>query len=78
MEPITMNIPVLALRGLPAFPTATLSFDVARDISISALATARAKARRLFLVTQKEISVADPTEEDLYRVGTICHILQII
>ena len=34
--------------------------------------------RRLFLVTQKEISVADPTEEDLYRVGTICHILQII
>ena len=78
MEPITMNIPVLALRGLTAFPNETLSFDVERDISIYALDNAMEKDRRLFLVTQKEISVADPTEEDLYRVGTICHILQII
>ena len=78
MEPITMNIPVLALRGLTAFPNETLSFDVERDISIYALDNAMENDRRLFLVTQKEISVADPTEEDLYRVGTICHILQII
>ena len=78
MEPITMNRPVLALRGLTAFPNETLSFDVERDISIYALDNAMENDRRLFLVTQKEISVADPTEEDLYRVGTICHILQII
>ena len=78
MEPITMNIPVLALRGLTAFPNETLSFDVERDISIYALDNAMENDRRLFLVTQKEISVADPTEEDLYKIGTVCHILQII
>ena len=78
MEKITMNIPVLALRGLTAFPNQTLSFDVEREISIYALANAMENDRRLFLVTQKEIATGEPGEEDLYRIGTVCHILQII
>ena len=78
MERITMNIPVLALRGLTAFPNQTLSFDVEREISIYALDNAMENDRRLFLVTQREISTAEPSEEDLYKIGTVCHILQII
>ena len=78
MERITMNIPVLALRGLTAFPNQTLSFDVEREISIYALDNAMENDRRLFLVTQREISTAEPMEDDLYSVGTVCHIIQII
>ena len=55
MERTTLNIPVIALRGLTVFPDLTLSFDVEREIATTA-----------------------PTEQDLYTVGTICRILQII
>lgn len=78
MERTTLNIPVLALRGLTVFPELTLSFDVEREISIYALDSAMDADRRIFLVTQREIGVANPGEDDLYSVGTICHILQII
>lgn len=74
----TLNYPVLALRGLTVFPELTLSFDVEREISIFALDSAMESGREIFLVTQREIGVAAPREEDLYEVGTICRILQII
>lgn len=78
MELSTLNLPVLALRGLTVFPDLTLSFDVEREISIYALDCAMEADRRIFLVTQREIGVMQPQEEDLYEIGTVCHILQII
>ena len=78
MEQITVNIPVLALRGLTVFPDLTLSFDVEREISIFALDRAMEEDRRIFLVTQREIGVIQPQEEDLYEIGTVCQIMQII
>ena len=79
MERTTMNIPVIALRGLTVFPDLTLSFDVEREISIYALDSAmESDERAIFLVTQREISTTAPTEKDLYSVGTICRILQIL
>ena len=77
-ERLTLNLPVLALRGLTVFPELTLSFDVEREISIYALDSAMEADRRIFLVTQRDIATARPTEADLYAVGTVCHILQII
>ena len=74
----TLNYPVLALRGLTVFPELTLSFDVEREISIFALDCAMESGRDIFLVTQREIGVSAPQEEDLYSVGTVCRILQII
>ena len=74
----TMNFPVLALRGLTVFPELTLSFDVEREISIYALDCAMESDREIFLVTQREIGVAEPREEDLYEVGTVCRIIQIL
>ena len=75
---VTMNFPVLALRGLTVFPGLTLSFDVEREISIYALDCAMDADREIFLVTQREIGVAEPHEEDLYTVGTVCRIVQIL
>ena len=77
-ETITRNLPVLALRGVTAFPRQTVSFDVEREISIFALDNAMENDRRILCVTQKELSTAAPGESDLYDVGTVCHILQII
>ena len=53
MEPVTMNIPVLALRGLTVFPHMTLTFDVERRISITALERAMEADQDIFLVTQR-------------------------
>ncbi len=55
-ERTTMNIPVIALRGLTVFPDLTLSFDVEREISIYALDSAMEGDRTIFLVTQREIA----------------------
>ena len=78
MEPMTMNIPVLALRGLTVFPHMTLTFDVERRISITALERAMEADQEIFLVTQREIGVNAPAEKDLYEIGTVSHISQIL
>ena len=78
MEPITVNIPVLALRGLTVFPRMNLTFDVERRISIAALERAMEAGQDIFLVTQREVSVDVPEEGDLYEIGTVSHIRQIL
>ena len=78
MEPTTLNIPVLALRGLTVFPHMNLTFDVERPISIAALERAMEADQEIFLVTQKEIGVNEPEEKDLYAMGTVSHITQIL
>ena len=78
MEPTTLNIPVLALRGLTVFPHMSLTFDVERRISIAALERAMEGDQDIFLVTQREIGVNMPGETDLYAVGTVSHIVQIL
>ena len=78
MDSVTLNIPVLALRGLTVFPHMTLTFDVERRISSNALERAMESDQKIFLVTQREIAVNAPTEKDLYEIGTISHITQIL
>ena len=78
MELTTWNIPVLALRGLTVFPHMNLTFDVERRISIAALERAMEEDQDIFLVTQREIGVSAPEEKDLYTIGTVSHITQIL
>ena len=78
MELTTWNIPVLALRGLTVFPHMNLTFDVERRISIAALERAMEGDQDIFLVTQREIGVNEPGEKDLYAIGTVSHITQIL
>ncbi len=77
-EKTRMNIPVIALRGLTVFPGLSISFDVEREVSIFALDAAMEAQRTVFLVTQRDIATSQPEEKDLYQVGTVAHILQII
>ena len=78
MELTTWNIPVLALRGLTVFPHMNLSFEVERLISIQALEHAMETDQKVFLVTQREIGVSAPQEQDLYEIGTVSRITQIL
>ena len=78
METITKNIPALALRGLTVFPRMTASFDVAREISLRALERAMETGQEIFLVTQRELGVELPEEKDLYEVGTVARVIQIL
>jgi len=78
MEHATINLPILALRGLTIFPNCILTFDVEREISIRALERAMESDQQIFLVAQREINVAAPGEKDLYEVGTISVIRQIL
>ncbi len=78
MEPKNWNIPVLALRGLTVFPKMNLNFDVERLASIRALERAMETDQRIFLVTQREIGVQEPEEKDLYEIGTVSRVIQIL
>ena len=74
----TMSMPVLALRGLTIFPNMLLHFDVGRDASIRALDRAMSEGTPLFLVAQKDLSVSEPGFADLYPIGTISQVRQIL
>ena len=78
MELSNWNIPVMALRGLTVFPHMNLTFDVERSISIAALERAMETDQDIFLVTQREIGTNLPGEADLYEIGTVSHISQIL
>ena len=73
-----MSLPMVALRGLTVLPEQVTHFDVSREKSVQAIAQAMKKEQKIFLVTQKKIEVEDPQEEDLYRIGCIATIKQVV
>lgn len=81
-EMITMQeghvLPALALRGLTVFPNMMVHFDVARELSMKALERAMDSGEDVFLVTQRALNVEAPERKDLYNVGTICSIRQLL
>ncbi len=72
------NIPTVALRGIVVFPGMRLHFDVGRKKSIEAVKEAMNSDQKIFLVTQKDVSVNDPSREDLYNIGVIATVKQVI
>lgn len=72
------DIPVVPLRGLVVYPNMNLHFDVGRKKSISALNSAMESHQMIFLVSQIDSSVENPTERDVYGVGVICKVKQMI
>ncbi|MGI5971832.1 MAG: endopeptidase La [Oscillospiraceae bacterium] len=73
-----LGLPLLALRGLAIFPNMLMHFDVGREKSVKALEEAMRGARRIFLVAQKEIKTDEPKADELYEMGTVCLIKQIL
>ncbi len=75
---ISGTFPALALRGLVAFPDMMLTLDVGRKKSILALEFAMDKNVPIYLVTQKDISVEEPDVSQLYDVGCLCRVRQVL
>lgn len=73
-----MTLPTLALRGVSVFPGTVLYFDVERPASISALNASIGSDRMIFLAAQRDVTVDAPRCRDLYEVGTVCRINQIL
>ena len=71
-------MPVLAMRGLVLFPSMVLHFDVGRKKSIAALNAAMEGERKIFLVTQKDADIEEPGLRDLYTVGVVAQIQQLL
>ncbi len=74
----TMTIPMLALRGLVLFPDMTLHFDVGRKASVAALNFAMSQNDDIFIVTQRNIEDESPKLCDLYSVGVIARVKQVL
>ncbi len=72
------TFPALALRGLVAFPDMLLTLDVGRKKSVNALSYAMDKNVPIYLVTQKDILVEDPKASELYDMGCLCRVRQVL
>ena len=78
MSELIQILPVVALRGMTVLPDMVIHFDVSRDRSVRAIEQAMLREQRLFLVTQKNAQAESPGAEDLYRIGTIASVKQVI
>ncbi len=75
---VLRQIPLLPLRGILVFPYMVIHLDVGREKSIKAIEEAMVQERAIFLATQKDAVTEDPTEDDLYSVGTVAEIKQLL
>ncbi len=73
-----MNLPLIPLRGISVFPKMVIHFDIGREKSKAAIEAAVENQSEIFLVSQIDYEIDDPTFEDIYSIGTICKIKQII
>lgn len=78
MNEINYTLPVIALRGLTVLPDMIVHFDVSRAKSIQALERAMVENQNVFLVTQLDPATEDPADKDLYRMGTVACVKQLI
>lgn len=78
MSEITRLLPVVALRGISVLPGMLIHFDVGREPMIKAIEKAMISDQMVFIVTQKDSEMAEPKQKDLYTVGTISRVKQMI
>ncbi|MCA6071661.1 MAG: endopeptidase La [Endomicrobium sp.] len=71
-------LPLLPVRDIIVYPAMVLPLAVSREKSIRALEESMATNRLIFIVTQKNIQVEDPTPKDVFNIGTVCEVLQIL
>jgi ATP-dependent Lon protease len=72
------RLPLLPLRGLLVYPSMVLHLDVGRDKSVRALERAMVEENMILLCSQSEVNIEEPTEEDIYKVGTIAKVRQMM
>lgn len=72
------ELPLLPLRGILVFPYMVIHLDVGREKSVKAIEEAMIQNREIFLVTQKEAQTDEPEEDDIYQVGTVAEVKQLL
>ena len=72
------SMPMVALRGMTILPEMVVHFDVSRERSIAAVQEAMTEEQKIFLAAQKSIETENPGKEDIYEVGTVATVKQII
>lgn len=78
MEEQIMNMPAVALRGLTIMPGMIAHFDISRERSLRAVEEAMEQDQKIYLVTQRNVDSEDPTQEDLYQMGIVADIKQVV
>ena len=73
-----MNMPAVALRGLTILPGMIAHFDISRECSLRAVEEAMEQNQKIYLVTQRNVDSEDPTQEDLYQMGIVADIKQVV
>lgn len=73
-----LNLPVIAIKGLTMLPGMLIHFDIHTESSVKAISVAMEENRQVFVVTQRDVSVEHPTKKDLFSMGTISQIKQMI
>ena len=73
-----MNMPAVALRGLTILPGMIAHFDISRERSLRAVEEAMEQVQKIYLVTQRNVDSEDPTQEDLYQMGIVADIKQVV
>ena len=73
-----MNMPAVALRGLTILPGMIAHFDISRERSLRAVEEAIEQDQKIYLVTQRNVDSEDPTQEDLYQMGIVADIKQVV
>jgi ATP-dependent Lon protease len=74
----TRSLPMVALRGLTIMPEMIVHFDVSRERSIAAIQQAMVEEQEIFLVAQKSIETENPGQDDVYEIGTVASVKQLI
>ncbi|MDQ0285483.1 ATP-dependent Lon protease [Desulfofundulus luciae] len=78
MEPVVRILPLLPLRGILVFPYMVIHLDVGREKSVQAIEQAMMNDRIIFLATQKEAQTDDPGLDDIYRIGSVAEVKQLL
>lgn len=78
MEEQIMNMPAVALRGLTILPGMIAHFDISRERSLRAVEESMEQDQKIYLVTQRNVDSEDPTQEDLYQMGIVADIKQVV
>ena len=77
-QPTTLTLPVLPLRDIVVFPHMIVPLFVGREKSVKALEAVMAENKEILLLTQRQASTEDPEQADMYEMGTLGHILQLL
>ncbi len=78
MEDITIVMPAIALRGMSIMPGMIAHFDISRDRSLKAVEESMQADQKIFLVTQRDVDVEEPMQSDLYEMGIVAEIKQVV